>query len=294
MKDKKKIVNVIMIIVVIYLIVGIILPFIFKYAIFESKTFSNLSNNEWAGFLGSYVGGILGGLGTLISVFITVKESRDMQIDNKKDTDKKILDDKEKREAERKEDKKLERQRERREFADDIAVYIGKYITHISKYYYACRWAESIDADFRQANDELRKVEGEILTLNRKIDKTDVESDEFVQLDIEKTSLLDKKGILERKYNERLKEKERNSIEGNRTEANECFFILKTKLYNITEANSMLGQMDVLHKEMFRHLKDMDEDWLEKNIDLLIKEYNKFKIRYEKESTENIPNIFFS
>ena len=51
MKDKKKIVNVIMIIVVIYLIVGIILPFIFKYAIFESKTFSNLSNNEWAGFL---------------------------------------------------------------------------------------------------------------------------------------------------------------------------------------------------------------------------------------------------
>lgn len=294
MKDKKKIVNVIMIIVVIYLIVGIILPFIFKYAIFESKTFSNLSNNEWAGFLGSYVGGILGGLGTLISVFITVKESRDMQIDNKKDTDKKILDDKEEREAERKEDKKLERQRERREFADDIAVYIGKYITHISKYYYACRWAESIDADFRQANDELRKVEGEILTLNRKRDKTGVESDEFVQLDIEKTSLLDKKRILERKYNERLKEKERNSIEGNRTEANECFFILKTKLYNITEANSMLGQMDVLHKEMFRHLKDMDEDWLEKNIDLLIKEYNKFKISYEKESTENIPNIFFS
>lgn len=286
MKDKKKIVNVIIIIVVIYLIVGIILPFIFKYAIFESKTFSNLSNNEWAGFLGSYVGGILGGLGTLISVFITVKESRDMQIDNKKDTDKKILDDKEEREAERKEDKKLERQRERREFADDIAVYIGKYITHISKYYYACRWAESIDADFRQANDELRKVEREILTLNRKKDKTGVESDEFVQLDIEKNSLLDKKGILERKYNERLKEKERNSIEGNRTEANECFFILKTKLYNITEANSMLGQMDVLHKEMFRHLKDMDEDWLEKNIDLLIKEYNKFKISYEKESTE--------
>lgn len=293
MKDKKKSVNVIMIIVVIYLIVGIILPFIFKYAIFESTTFSKLSNNEWAGFLGSYVGGILGGLGTLISVLITVKESRDMQIDNKKDTDKKILEDKEEREAERKEDKKLEWQRERREFADDIAVYIGKYITHISKYYYACRWAESIDADFRQANDELRKVEGEILTLNRKIDKTRVESDEFAQLDIEKTSLLDKKGILERKYNERLKEKERNSIEGNRTEANESFFILKTKLYNITEANSMLGQMDVLHKEMFRHLKDIDEDWLEKNIDLLIKEYNKFKISYEKESTENIPNIFF-
>lgn len=294
MKDKKNIVNVIMIIIVIYLIVGIILPFIFKYAIFESTTFSNLSNNEWAGFLGSYVGGILGGLGTLISVFITVKESREMQIDNKKDMDKKILDDKEEREAERKEDKKLEGQRERREFAEDIAVYIGKYITHISKYYYASRWAERINSDFRQANDELRKVEGEILALNRKIDKIGVESAEFVQLDIEKTNLLDKKRILERKYNERLKEKERNSIEGNRTEANECFFILKTKLYNIKEANSMLCQMDVLHKEMFRHLKDMDEDWLEKNTELLVKEYNKFKISYEEESIESIPNIFFS
>lgn len=294
MKDKKKIVNVIMVIIVIYLVVGIILPFIFKYVIFESTTFSNLSNNEWAGFLGSYVGGILGGLGTLISVFITVKESRDMQIDNKKDTDKKILDDKEEREAERKEDKKLEGQRERRKFADDIAVYIGKYITHISKYYYASRWAESIDADFRQANDELREVEREILALNAKIEKIGLESDEFVKLDIERGHLLDEKEIRERKYNEQLKEKEKNSIEGNRTEANECYFILRAKLFNITEANSMLCQMDVLHKEMFRNLKDMDEDWLGKNIDLLIKEYNKFKINYEKESTENIPNIFFS
>ena len=56
----------------------------------------------------------------------------------------------------------------------------------------------------------------------------------------------------------------------------------------------MLCQMDVLHKEMFRHLKDMDEDWLEKNTELLVKEYNKFKISYEEESIESIPNIFFS
>jgi len=281
MKTKKKIVNGIVMIIAVYTVVGIILPFIFKYIIFESTTFSNLSNNEWAGFLGSYVGGILGGLGTLISVYITVKESRDMQIENKKDTDKKILDDKVEREAERKEDKKLEGQRERRKVADDIAVYIGKYITHISKYYYACKWAEMIDESFRQANDKLREVERELLTLNEKISKVSTDSDEFVQLEVERERLLDKKKILERKYNEQLKEKERNSIEGNRTEANECYFIIKTKLFNIAEADGMLCQVDVLHKEMFRHLKDMDEDWLGKNIDLLIKEYNNFKINYE-------------
>lgn len=62
-----------------------------------------------------------------------------------------------------------------------------------------------------------------------------------------------------------------------------------TKLFNIAEANKMLCQIDVLHKEMFRHLKDMDEDWLEKNIDVLIKKYNKFKVNFEMESNKNIP-----
>lgn len=84
MLDRKKIIRTIMTIIIIYTVIGIILPFVFKFVIFESTEFSNLTNNEWAGFLGSYVGGILGGLGTLISVFITVKESQDMQIENKK------------------------------------------------------------------------------------------------------------------------------------------------------------------------------------------------------------------
>lgn len=39
MKDKKKIVNVIMVIIVIYLVVGIILPFIFKYVILKVQLF---------------------------------------------------------------------------------------------------------------------------------------------------------------------------------------------------------------------------------------------------------------
>jgi len=51
----------------------------------------------------------------------------------------------------------------------------------------------------------------------------------------------------------------------------------------------MLCQIGVLQNEMFRHLKDMDEDWLGKNIDLLIKEYNKFKVNFEMESNKNIP-----
>lgn len=236
MLDKKKTIKMTKMIIIIYTTVGVILPFIFKYVIFESTTFSNLSNSEWAGFLGSYVGGILGGLGTLISVFVTVKDSRDMQIENKKDTDKKILDDKAEREKERKEDKILEAQRERRQFADDVAVYVGKYITHISKYFYASRWAEDIDSDFRIAKDKLRKAEQDLIVLNNKISKSGLDDENFIQLELERDQLLDKKKILEREYNEKLNEKEKNSIEGNRT-----------------EANGLLSQLDVLQSEMFKY-----------------------------------------
>lgn len=74
--------------IVVYILVCVGLPFLFKYCIFESQQMSNLTNNEWAGFLGSYVGGILGGLGTLISVVYTVSSSFDLQNKGKDDEEK--------------------------------------------------------------------------------------------------------------------------------------------------------------------------------------------------------------
>lgn len=78
----KKLVKNISIIICTYVLIGVALPFVFKYMIFENNTFSKLNNAEWASFLGSYVGGILGGLGTLIAVFITVKDSKEAQLKN--------------------------------------------------------------------------------------------------------------------------------------------------------------------------------------------------------------------
>lgn len=294
MKDKKKIENIVFIIITIYTIVGIVLPIIFKYMIFESVAFSNLSNNEWAGFLGSYVGGILGGLGTLISVFITIKESRDIQAENKADTDLKILNDKNEREKERNEEKILEGKKERKQFADDISVYVGKYITHISKYYYASRYAESLDNDYRNANDNLKKIENEVVNLYKKIKEAKIESEEFIQLKLEKEHLFSMKSIAEREYSKKLREKESNSRNGDRLEANECYFILKTKLYNISEANDFLNQLNILHNDMFKNLYPVnnEEDWIEVNSKLLIEKYYSFKINYTHKATHNIPIQF--
>ena len=275
MKDRKRIVSIVVLIIVIYIIIGILFPFLFK------SIFLDLEKNDWSGFLGSYVGGILGGLGTLISVCITVKEGRDMQIENKKDTDQKILEDKKEREAERKEDQRLREQEKRRQFAEDIAPYVGKYITYISKYYYGCVMAEGIDKDLRWIKRELERNEGEILSLNK--ESTEIAFEQRRQLMSQLEELLARKEKLEKRYNEKLKERERNSIECNRIESNECYFILKTKLFNITEANDMLHQMDVLHKEMFNHLESMSDDWLGENSKLFMEKNHKIKIEFEKE-----------
>lgn len=145
----------------------------------------------------------------------------------------------------------------------------------------------------RFSNDKLRKAEQDLIVLNNKISKSGLDDENFIQLELERDQLLDKKKILEREYNEKLNEKEKNSIEGNRTEANECFFILKTKLYNITEANGLLSQLDVLQREMFKYIyTDINDDWLGKNNDLLMKEYYKFKAQYIEEENNNIPMVF--
>ena len=97
--------NLIFLIIIIYCLLGVGLPFLFKYVIFESKAYSNLSNNEWAGFLGSYVGGILGGLGTLISVFYNVKTSIDTQKEEQQWREIEIKEEHARREAELKAEK---------------------------------------------------------------------------------------------------------------------------------------------------------------------------------------------
>ena len=116
-----------MIIVIgIYIILSIIIPIIFKYCIFENPELSNLTNSEWAGFLGSYAGGILGGLGTLIAMWYTVKTSLNIQKENNDAMNIQLQSDIQRRDKE-----------SREKFANEIANHLGVYITDISKYYYA-------------------------------------------------------------------------------------------------------------------------------------------------------------
>lgn len=62
----------------------IVIPVIIDWFIIGNKIPSNISNENWVSFLGSYVGGISGGVFSIIGVFITIQYFRDKDDEEKK------------------------------------------------------------------------------------------------------------------------------------------------------------------------------------------------------------------
>ena len=244
----------------VYTIVALVLPYILKVAILGNMVPSNISNGDWASFLGSYVGGSLGGLGTLIAVYITIKNSVEIQNLNKEDSDfrieqeynrhqQEIKQEREIRELERKKDFENEQRHERQAIVNLIAEKLGIYITHISKYYYAGLMEESLDAKVKNALDDLINVEQRIQFLEGKRAEIGIDNVEIlVKTDSELEGLTYKKDQLKRKYDEALAEQKRNREFGNRLIANEAYFTIKTMLYGVEQAETFLLLLDEVHK----------------------------------------------
>lgn len=57
---------------VILFVFVLILPVILQYSVFANSVASNASNDGWASFLGSYIGGVFGGGMTLAAVLISI------------------------------------------------------------------------------------------------------------------------------------------------------------------------------------------------------------------------------
>lgn len=101
-----------------YLIFSVLIPVVFEYGIFRNNFISVIENKDWAACLGSYVGGALGGVGTMAAVYATLRQ-------NKIDFEKQQLA----RKAE------IEHQ-DRIAFCNDIATLVGKYSAAFSKFRY--------------------------------------------------------------------------------------------------------------------------------------------------------------
>lgn len=86
----------------------ILIAFIF-YLIFSVQSLANIPENS---NLATIIAGIIGGWGTLLAVLLSTRQTSKIQEDSKKELLRK----------------------ERKEFGDDIAVLVGRYITDISIY----------------------------------------------------------------------------------------------------------------------------------------------------------------
>lgn len=222
------------------------------------------SRKKWGGFLGSYIGRALGGVGTLLAVYITTKETRKIQQENS------IQIEDEKRHNERK---------ERKQFADEIAKDIATYITDISNYFYACCSLEQLYCKERNFNDELYRTDCQIDEKHNALKKINLDehTDEYISVQNELDELKQKESELKYKIKRNSKEMEQNKA--NRTIANERYFLLQIKLQNIESGADILKQLKLIHCNS-ANVEGTDLDFISRETDKLLNMTVRFVDRY--------------
>lgn len=290
----------ILIFICVYCIFSIGLPLAFKYIIFESTAYSNLTNNEWAGFLGSYVGGILGGLGTLFSVYYTVKTSINMQkaenerrnaeiSEEHKRHDLEILDENKRRNSEinverQRRDSEIQAENKRKEredrvkFTGEIATLVGEFLTITSNYHYMNVEVAQIEQNLKDSYDKLYNLKIEESKIYEALNRNSPIQYSITELDLMKVrNDIDKE---ERHYNQLLSEKAYKSYFGNRLKAIECLHILEAKLIDIEEGEDLLKAIKCFHNsELKKDEKDEKSTsvWIERSNEEIIKVYKSFQ-----------------
>ncbi|EMJ5758808.1 hypothetical protein ACTPDI_19565 [Clostridioides difficile] len=117
--------------ILIFTISILIMPIIIKYFIIENDIFSEGSNDGWLSFFGSYVGGVFGGIGTIIALWFTRNDTKSIQDENKR----------------------LQKLENQKEFASGIAEDVARYLADVKVYFYQ--------------NENNRRVSNEIYFLLR-------------------------------------------------------------------------------------------------------------------------------
>lgn len=88
-KLQNRIVRIILYFMIGLVLVSVAIPVFLEVAIWRNSIYSAISNSDWSSFLGSYLGGVIGGSATLLAVWITTMESKNGQY---KETLARIID----------------------------------------------------------------------------------------------------------------------------------------------------------------------------------------------------------
>lgn len=89
---KKKNSKIIILCIIIMILGGAVLPLLTDWLIFGNRFPSAISNSDWSGFLGSLWGGVIGGIGTLISIYVTTNDVKySQEIEKNRDKLERII-----------------------------------------------------------------------------------------------------------------------------------------------------------------------------------------------------------
>lgn len=211
-------------------------PFILEKFIFRDSGLSAIESREWIGFLGSFIGGVIGAIGALITILFTTRETREIQADN----EEKIC-----------EDRKQAQRKERKAFGDEIAINVARYITDIREYFEAHRTIEKIDAQIEKYKEEREEVRQNIDIEYGGIDETytDFNIDRYLRRIDYFTSKIEEK------------EREKDKYIANKKTAVECYFYLQIKLTRIKSAWELLEKLEYIQHEVDQ-MTEYDREWI--------------------------------
>lgn len=216
--------------------------------------------------------GISSGLITLASVAITVKETRRIQDENSNDTNEKITIEHNER-----------LKKEHRELTNTISIYIGKYITHTQIYFESIFMDNNLRNELKSKKQALKKYEDTKRNISHTENMTQQSNNNLKVVSEQIINIQNEIYTIKQKIYD-------NSQNGKRIIASECYFILKTQLSTIKEANDLLAKLDDMHSGITKiDVKEIgNENWVKENAKELINCFNTFRKKYEAVPYENI------
>ena len=244
----------IIIFIIVIVVFAIVFPIVLEFLFFKNNFNSEISNSDWSSFFGSFIGGIIGGIGTLLAVYITTKETRDIQNKTNSEIEK---------------DRTMQEKNNRQDFSNDIAKLVAKFSADISNYFYSYRNYNELMKEFDCCMEKESRLIKEINKHNDDIFNNKRETDV-------KLGELNKELNKVRREMHEIKYKiQANPV--NRIIAVECLNLLKIKLHEISEARKLINQVEYIHNNSMIEEKT---EWIEKQIEILFKYTNEFIFEY--------------
>ena len=202
------------------LLLFIAIPFALEHYVFQSKVPSALTNGEWSAFLGSYIGGIIGGFGTIIAVIMSTTQTDRIQ-------------------SEQREESEVFR---RQEFAYKISEEVARFVSTALRYQ-----RNIIDGKISPEREEAL-----ITTLSNKqqehkewlgLEHTySYDGDEILKWDAHKNIL---EADIERlKFQIQILNEKKVLALSNKTDFEQVYFFLKIGLSGVKDAKNLLNIMD--------------------------------------------------